>query len=143
MDGETVMNFQQEVQVSLTVLITGLVVVFLMLIFLTLVIKGYSSAVHSLQSKQNKEAPRNRVQPVSQPEPVQASGSSPAAPETEEGPFVEEGIPGEVLAALAAAAYVTIPDGVVTSVRRAAPAAPQRSRSAWGMAGLLENTRPF
>ncbi|QNK41445.1 OadG family protein [Caproicibacter fermentans] len=133
------MNFQQEVQISLTVLITGLVVVFLMLIFLTLVIKGYGKAVNSLQSKLNQR-PRESM-PVPKPEPVPAAAPAPSEPAAEEAPAAEEGISEEILAVLAAAAYSMIPGGVVTSVRRAA--VQSRAKSSWGMAGLLENTRPF
>jgi len=50
------------------------------------------------------------------------------------------GIPGDVIAAISAAVYCMFGEGAkVTSVRRQ-----QRTgRSAWNMAGLLENTRPF
>ena len=58
----------------------------------------------------------------------------------EEKPAVASGIPGEVIAAISAAVYCMFGEGArVMSVRRQ-----QRSgRSAWSMAGLLENTRPF
>ena len=55
-------------------------------------------------------------------------------------PAVSTGIPGEVIAAISAAVYCMFGEGAkVMSVRRQ-----QRTgRSAWSMAGLLENTRPF
>ena len=58
----------------------------------------------------------------------------------EEKPAAASGIPGEVIAAISAAVYCMFGEGArVMSVRRQ-----QRSgRSAWSMAGLLENTRPF
>ena len=58
----------------------------------------------------------------------------------EETPAVSSGIPGEVIAAISAAVYCMFGEGAkVMIVRRQ-----QRSgRSAWSMAGLLENTRPF
>ena len=58
----------------------------------------------------------------------------------EEVPAVTAGIPGEVIAAISAAVYCMFGEGAkVMSVRRQ-----QRTgRSAWSMAGLLENTRPF
>ncbi|MBP1555305.1 MAG: hypothetical protein IKX09_03060 [Oscillospiraceae bacterium] len=58
----------------------------------------------------------------------------------EETSAVSSGIPGEVIAAISAAVYCMFGEGAkVMSVRRQ-----QRSgRSAWSMAGLLENTRPF
>ena len=53
---------------------------------------------------------------------------------------VNDSIPGEVIAAISAAVYCMFGEGArVMSVRRQ-----QRTgRSAWSMAGLLENTRPF
>ncbi|MBR5070884.1 MAG: OadG family protein [Oscillospiraceae bacterium] len=58
----------------------------------------------------------------------------------EETSAVSSGIPSEVIAAISAAVYCMFGEGAkVMSVRRQ-----QRSgRSAWSMAGLLENTRPF
>lgn len=55
-------------------------------------------------------------------------------------PAPQAGIPGEVIAAISAAVYTLYGDSAVriTGVRRAAP-----QRSAWGFAGLLENTKPF
>ncbi|MBQ1358193.1 MAG: OadG family protein [Oscillospiraceae bacterium] len=58
----------------------------------------------------------------------------------EEVSAVSTSIPGEVIAAISAAVYCMFgEDARVMSVRRQ-----QRTgRSAWSMAGLLENTRPF
>ena len=58
----------------------------------------------------------------------------------EEVSAVSTTIPGEVIAAISAAVYCMFGEGArVMSVRRQ-----QRTgRSAWSMAGLLENTRPF
>ncbi|XOQ44123.1 MAG: Oxaloacetate decarboxylase gamma chain [Clostridium sp.] len=133
------MNFEQELQISLTVLLTGLVVVFLMLIFLTLVIKGYGSAVQFLQAKYHKRQPKNQLS-VSKTESVSAQSVHDNM-QAEPNQTVEDGISEEVLAVIAAAAYSVMPGGRITSVRRSAQAG--RNRSAWGMAGLLENTRPF
>lgn len=127
------MDFQQKVQISLTVLLTGLVVVFLMLIFLTLIIKGYGTAVNSIQLKlEQKHSNKNGTVPEKAEvlQETAEAGTLPAA---------ETGIPEEIIAAVTAAAYCTCPGCTVTSVRRLA----RQSRSAWNAAGLLENTRPF
>lgn len=130
------MDLQQEIQLSLTVLITGLVVVFVMLIFLTWVIKGYGNAVHAIQARLNEKQEGGRAVPEALPESASAAEGAPAG-----AAFGSEEIPGEVLAAISAAAYWVFPQGRVTSVRRAVSAG--RTRSPWCMAGLLENTRPF
>ena len=50
-------------------------------------------------------------------------------------------IPAEVIAVIAAAVTMALGSGArILSVRRAETG---RGRSAWSMAGLLENTRPF
>lgn len=130
--GNRKMSLEQKIQLSVVIILTGMVIVFVMLIFLTYLIKGYGAVVRKLQASlgaqngtQNKEKPLLAT-PVSHAKPV---------------PAVEAGIPGEVIAAISAAVYMTYGASVgnVTSIRRAA----QPARSAWGMAGLLENTRPF
>ena len=118
-------------QLSLVVLITGLVVVFAVLICLTVIVKGFGTALHSLEAKLEHG---NRPQaPSSQPATV--------VPAAEAVPVqtVEDGIPGEVVAAIAAAVFCMFPEGKVTSVKRSQCPA----RSAWSTAGLMENTRPF
>ena len=136
------MGLQEEIQLSLTVLITGLVVVFAMLVFLTLVIKGYGSAVHSIQSRLNGKPDRGQAVPGGLPEFAPEAEAPEAAIAAVDALEPEEGeIPGEVLAAISAAVSCMFPQGSVTAVRRSAPAG--RGRSPWGMAGLLENTRPF
>ena len=130
------MDLQQELQISLTVLITGLVVVFLMLVFLTMIIKGYGNAVHTLQSRYNHQ--KGDTLPLPEPKPVSAVEPAPREPQLS---AVGESMPDEVLAVIAAAAASMIPGGTVTSIRRAA--ASDFDRSSWRMAGMLENTRPF
>lgn len=134
------MDFQQKMQISLIVLFTGLVVVFLMLIALTLIIKGYGSAVHSISKRYSE---RHTGRP---------SGDAPSgeaeAPEVEtrqdtELPAVSMGdIPAETIAAISAAVYCTMPGGRITSLKRAVRKE-NPSGTAWGMAGRLWNTRPF
>lgn len=118
------MSFEQQVQLSLTVLLTGFAIVFIMLIALTIIIKGYGSVINRIQNKLDGK-PDSPAQAVTR-------GTVPA---------VQEGIPAEVVAAISAAVYMMYGTsaGQIKSIRRAA----QPNRSAWRMAGLLENTRPF
>lgn len=124
------MSFEQQVQLSITVLLAGLVIVFVMLIFLTYLIKGYGAVVKKLLPGNHEES-KPAVSAVPMARPV-VSGTAAAA---------KDGIPEEVIAAISAAVYVMYGSSgaTVTSIRRAA----QPARSAWAMAGLLENTRPF
>ncbi|MBE6830419.1 MAG: hypothetical protein E7519_09440 [Ruminococcaceae bacterium] len=126
------MSLDQKIQLSVIVLLTGLVVVFIVLIFLTYVIKGYGRVLSGLQT--NSDDKKKTSAPLVAG-PVQLS-SAPAAV-----PSVQAGIPEETVAVISAAVYALYgaSAGKVTGIRRSS----QPSRSAWGMAGLLENTRPF
>lgn len=54
------------------------------------------------------------------------------------------GIPGEVVAAIAGAVAVVCGQGAaITGIKPAVRRGQAGGRAAWGMAGLLENTRPF
>ena len=123
------MTPEQKLNLSLTVLLAGLVIVFVVLVFLTYLIKSYGNAIHKLQSGYEENAAHAK------PSPAVSAGRSLNA-------GVEQGIPEEVVAAISAAVYMTYGDtvGAITGIRRSAT---QPARSAWSMAGLLENTRPF
>ena len=125
------MSLDQKIQLSIIILLTGLVIVFVMLIFLTYVIKGYGAAIRALQPNQKDQ--QNDIAPAT---PSVRPAVAPAAV-----PTVQAGISEETVAAISAAVYYLYgaSAGKVTSIRHAA----QPSRSIWGMAGLLESTRPF
>lgn len=128
------MNLGQEIQLSLTVLFTGLVIVFVMLIALTFIIKGYGAALNKIQNKM-VGGDDKRPADSSTPEPIAKNGS----PKTRNTP-VNSAVSGEVVAAISAAVYMMYGTSYeVTNIRRA----PRTNRSAWRTAGLLENTRPF
>lgn len=132
----------ENMDLALIVLLTGLVVVFVALIVLTFIIKGYGMIITSVTTASKKkkaeaQAAKKAAQDatVKPAAPVAKKANAPAA-----APAVQEGIPGEVIAAIAAAVDYTYGAGTHTirSVRRV----PQ-NRSAWGSAGLAESTRPF
>ena len=69
------------------------------------------------------------------------AGEKPALAPVAAGPSAEQGVPGEIVAAIAAAVSCLY-DGkpaVIREIRRA----DRSARSPWAAAGLLENTRPF
>ncbi|MBW7573292.1 OadG family protein [Caproiciproducens faecalis] len=126
------MSLDQKIQLSIIILLTGLVVVFIVLIFLTYLIKGYGAALRAIQSDSNESK-------ASVPAATAASVQSVSVPAA--GPSVQAGITEETVAAISAAVYTLYgaSAGRVASIRRSS----QPSRSVWGMAGLLESTRPF
>ena len=131
------MNFEQQVQLSLTVLLTGLVIVFVMLVVLTYIIKGYGVVVRKIETKmESKQVGIPSVHPS-----MTASASIAPKVAIASASVAEAGISAEVVAAISAAVYMMYGTsaGPVASIRRAA----QPNRSAWRMAGILENTRPF
>ena len=111
------------------VAITGILLVFGVLVLLFLMITLEGVIFSSLDKK--KTAVQAAPKPAA---PVKAA--APAAP----APAVEAGIPGEVVAAIAAA-VACMEDGshyVVRSISKA-----KTGRSAWGQAGVVSSTEPF
>lgn len=120
---------------DLVVTFTGIVLVFLILVLLMLVITLEGKFFDSMNAKKHaqKDADVKAVSASKPGAPTNAAAAAPAAP------AVEQGIPAEVVAAIAAA--VASLDGgkyVLRAVRRAG-----HGRSAWGKAGVNDVTSPF
>lgn len=131
-------------KLGLIILLTGIVVVFSVLVLLILIIKLYSTAVSNAQNSiEQKKTAKVKV------EKTETEAKKPEQPEpakTEQAVSKDDGtIPGEIVAAIAAAVEVIFGEGAVTvkSVKRARPAGTSRRRSAWKSAGMAENTRAF
>ncbi|HCC01478.1 MAG TPA: hypothetical protein DHW78_02900 [Ruminococcaceae bacterium] len=124
-------------QIAIVILTTGLVIVFAVLVLLILIIKLYSTAVHTAQKKRRgTDDIETTVASVSQrhslpsPEPVSAA------------PAAANDISPEIVTAICAAVYALYGEETpILSVRRAATRT--GSRSAWRQAGAYSNTRPF
>ena len=96
----------ENLNMSVIVLLTGLVVVFAALIVLTFIIKGYGAAVTAvLNGKKKNAAEKAAAKPAPAPKAASAVKAAPAAPSV---PAVSDGIPGEVIAAIAAAVDYTL-----------------------------------
>ena len=62
------MNLAEEIQISLVVLLTGLLVVFAVLVFLTYIIKIYGTAIHSAATRKTKnQETKEAVEPAQLP----------------------------------------------------------------------------
>lgn len=115
---------------SMTILLTGFVVVFAVLLLLIFIIKVYSTIVYNFQNKEKKSKKNNDDDDT--PKGTGAGGGSASASAT-------GGVSADVLACIAAAVDFLYGEGNVRIKNiKKAPARP-----AWGNAGVLANTRPF
>lgn len=173
----------QQLQLAIIVMVIALAAVFIALIVLVNVLKKLT-ALKQEQHQVPAPAPAPAAAPVlnqvSKPAPVLAS-SAPAVPKAPapvaaapapvvSAPVVaapvvpaapvSQGISGEILAVIAAAAYTVygVQESAIRSVTvlenssvpavaavsaASASVRPSRTRSAWASAGVLENTRSF
>ncbi|WP_294497377.1 sodium pump decarboxylase subunit gamma [uncultured Gemmiger sp.] len=122
---------------------TSLVLVFSLLVALCVIVMLEGKLFDALAQKRSAAA-RSELSKAA-PKKAAPAPAAPkaAAPAPAPAPAVEAGIPGEVVAAIAAAVYC-LEGGSVTvkSIRRKQQPAGSR-RGAWGQAGVVQNTRPF
>ncbi len=128
-----------------TVVIAGIVIVLGILVLLIFVFKAFGAIVHGAETRSKKKklkAMENQVTVAQAPASAPAAPAAKAAPAAP-APVVESGIPGEVVAVIAAAVAASEgPGAVVQSVRRVRPN-PVGVRNPWAVAAVAENTRPF
>lgn len=122
---------------DVVVTITGMVLVFGVLVLLMAIITLEGKIFDSINAKKDAKVQAAHAQHAQQ-RPA-APASAPAA--QPEPPEIEAGIPGDVVAAIAAAVHV-LGDGKYTlrAVRRAGHS---NGRGAWGRAGVSDTTEPF
>ena len=114
---------------DVVVTVTGIVLVFLILVLLMAIITLEGKIFDSMNAKK-KAAKEAAKAPAAQPAaPVQQAAAAPA-------PQVEEGIPGDVIAAIMAAIHA-MGNGKYTLK------AVRRGKNGWGKAGVNDTTAPF
>ena len=114
---------------DVVVTVTGIVLVFAILVLLMLIIMLEGKIFDSMNAKK-KAAKEAAKAPAAQPAaPVQQAAAAPA-------PQVEEGIPGDVIAAIMAAIHA-MGNGKYTLK------AVRRGKNGWGKAGVNDTTAPF
>ncbi|MBP3435694.1 MAG: OadG family protein [Clostridia bacterium] len=112
---------------GMTVLI-GVVVVFGVLLVLTFVFWLFGVVARAGSHKPAATKPAPAPKPIKQPAPA---------------PAVDDGVPEEVVAVIAAA-IAAMSDGATRyAVRRISPARSQGARPVWAAAGIADNTQPF
>ena len=130
----------ENLKLGLIILLTGIVIVFAVLILLIGIIKLYSSLVVKVQQyvdeKKHKKAEdeSKKVEAAVKPEVVETAAAEPEQP-------ADDGtVPGEIVAAIAAAVEVIFGEGNVKikSIKKSS-----KRRSVWKSAGVAENTRSF
>ena len=110
---------------DVVVTITGIVLVFLILVLLMAIITLEGKIFDSMNAK--KKAAKTAAQ---------APAAKPAAEQAAPAPQVEEGIPGDVVAAIMAAIHA-MGNGKYTLK------AVRRGKNGWGKAGVNDTTAPF
>jgi sodium pump decarboxylase gamma subunit len=113
-----------------SVILSGLVIVFLILVILIAAVELTSRLVKSTEKKTQAAAPA----PVT------------AAPVAAPAPLVQAGIEEETVAAISAAVYCCLENATGASAPAYAIKSISRAsgvRPVWGFAGMRENTRPF
>ena len=107
------------------VTITGIVLVFLILVLLMAIITLEGKIFDAMNNKKAAAKAASAAKPAAPPAPAKAAA-----------PQVEAGIPGDVVAAIMAAIY-SMGNGkyVLKAVRR--------GKNGWGKAGVNDTTAPF
>ena len=113
----------------MVVTITGIVLVFLILILLMAIITLEGKIFDSMNAKKKAAKEAAKAPAVQPAAPVQQAAAAPA-------PQVEEGIPGDVIAAIMAAIHA-MGNGKYTLK------AVRRGKNGWGKAGVNDTTAPF
>lgn len=118
-----------------SVVITGIVVVFIGLVLLILLVSIYGKIFDVINSRAARKAEEAKAaeaaKAVAKPEPIKA-----AAPVVEDG--IEEETVAVIMAAISAMSSAEGKKLVLKSVKTAKP-----QRPAWSTAGIIDNTRPF
>lgn len=120
------------------VVATGLILVFGVLVLLYLLI-SLEGVVFSAIDQKKKGTPVQKSAPAPKKKPAPAS--SPVVKSAAKAPAVQEGIPGEVIAAISAA--LACMEGGTGYTLRSVKRVKASGRSAWGQAGINAYTEPF
>lgn len=141
------------VEFTATVVISGILIVVGVLLLLIGVFDLFGKIVPVIEKKTKareeksaarkvKRAAKKQTQNTenSKPAPPSVSVNAPAAPLPKPAPVVEQGISGEVVAAITAAIVATEGKGaVIRSIKKKNVG----GRNPWAQAATIDNTRPF
>ena len=132
----------RSVTFTATVIVAGIGIVLCTLLVLIGVFYAFGAVVSKSQANAKKKEAK-KMQSDMEAALLKASESVPApAPVPTSAPVIEEGISGEVVAAISAAVYsMEGSSAVIRSVTR--KTSPITTRNPWAQAAVVDNTRPF
>lgn len=119
-----------------SVVITGVVVVFIGLVLLILFVYLYGKIFEAINNKKSEKSKKELENKIPAPQKQQTTPMNTTAPVVEDG--IDEEIVAVISAAIAAMSGKSGKKMTLKSVKYAKP-----SRPAWANAGIIENTRPF
>lgn len=131
----------RDISFTITVIVAGLGIVLSTLLLLIIVFYAFGAILSKTQaSKKKKEAKKQENDMKAELEKATTPSKVATAPAP--APAVEQGISGEVVAAISAAVYSMEGSGaIIKSITR--KKSPIASRNPWAQAAINENTRPF
>ena len=130
----------RSVTFTATVIVAGIGIVLCTLLVLIGVFYAFGAVVSKSQANAKKKEAK-KMQSDMEAALSKASESVPA-PAPASAPVIEEGISGEVVAAISAAVYsMEGSSAVIRSVTR--KTSPITTRNPWAQAAVVDNTRPF
>lgn len=135
-----------DVTFTATVVIAGICVVMAVLILMIAIFQGFGQVVSKTEAKAKKRAMKKQADKLEKTGTVSVNNSTVSRPAPAPAPVVENGISGEVVAAIAAAVAVSEgPGAVVKSISkaRAIKKVNVSGRNPWAQAAVVDNTRPF
>lgn len=127
----------EHLPMALNLFLAGFIIVFAVLIMLILIIMLYGKIIQSVTNASEKKKEQKNAADAASKNSDSETASVTVAEQTE---AEDDEIPGEVIAAIAAAVDAMYGDKThkIKSVKRT-----KSSRPAWAYAGLRDNTRPF
>lgn len=130
----------RSVTFTATVIVAGIGIVLCTLLVLIGVFYAFGAIVSKSQANAKKKEAK-KIQSDMEAALSKASESVPA-PAPTSAPVIEDGISGEVVAAISAAVYAMEGgSAVIRSVSR--KVSPVTTRNPWAQAAVVDNTRPF
>lgn len=126
-----------------TVVMVSIVLVFAMLVALCLIIMLEGRFFDRASGKAAEPAPAPAPKPAPKAAPAAPAAPAPAAKAPAAPAPADGAVPGEVVAAIAAAVSVLLGEGAVVRGIRRVPASAASRRGAWGDAAARELTTPF